>query len=35
MKFYYKYEIPKTGALAEVLMDKQALTMTDEDELFG
>ncbi len=35
MKFYYKYEIPKTRALAEVLMDKQALTMTEEDELFG
>lgn len=34
MKFYFKYEIPKTKALAEVLMDKQVLTTTVEKQLF-
>lgn len=34
MKFYFKYEIPKTKALAEVLMDKQALTMADDQKVF-
>ncbi len=34
MKFYYKYEIPKTKALAEVLMDKQALTMAEDQKVF-
>jgi butyryl-CoA dehydrogenase len=34
MKFYFKYEIPKTKALAEVLMDKQALTMEQDQKVF-
>ena len=34
MKFYFKYEIPKTRALAEVLMDKEVLTTSVEKHLF-
>ena len=34
MKFYFKYEIPKTRALAEVLMDKQALTLSQDEKVF-
>ncbi|MGB5203991.1 MAG: acyl-CoA dehydrogenase [Eudoraea sp.] len=34
MKFYFKYEIPKTKALAEVLMDKHVLTTANENQLF-
>ena len=34
MKFYFKYEIPKTKALAEVLMDKDVLTTANENKLF-
>jgi butyryl-CoA dehydrogenase len=34
MKFYFKYEIPKTKALAEVLMDKDVLTTANEKKLF-
>jgi butyryl-CoA dehydrogenase len=34
MKFYFKYEIPKTKALAEVLMDEQILTTSLEKQLF-
>ena len=34
MKFYFKYEIPKTKALAEVLMDKDVLTTANENQLF-
>ncbi|WP_299160797.1 acyl-CoA dehydrogenase [uncultured Eudoraea sp.] len=34
MKFYFKYEIPKTKALAEVLMDKNVLTTANENQLF-
>lgn len=34
MKFYFKYEIPKTKALAEVLMDEQILTTSVEKQLF-
>ncbi|WP_297694995.1 acyl-CoA dehydrogenase [uncultured Eudoraea sp.] len=34
MKFYFKYEIPKTRALAEVLMDEQILTTSVEKQLF-
>ena len=34
MKFYFKYEIPKTKALAEVLMDKDVLTTASENQLF-
>jgi butyryl-CoA dehydrogenase len=35
MKFYFKYEIPKTKALAEVLMDEQVLTTSVEKQLFS
>ncbi|MBT8180346.1 MAG: acyl-CoA dehydrogenase [Eudoraea sp.] len=34
MKFYFKYEIPKTRALAQVLMDKEVLTTSVEKQLF-
>jgi len=34
MNFYFKYEIPKTKALAEVLMDEQVLTTSVEKQLF-
>ncbi|WP_297703660.1 acyl-CoA dehydrogenase [uncultured Eudoraea sp.] len=34
MKFYFKYEIPKTKALAEILMDKHVLTTANENQLF-
>jgi len=34
MKFYFKYEIPKTKALAEVLIDKDVLTTANENKLF-
>ena len=35
MQFYFKYELPKTTGLAEVLMDKQALTLKTEKEVFS
>lgn len=35
MQFYFKYELPKTSGLAEVLMDKQALTLKTEKEVFS
>ncbi len=35
MQFYFKYELPKTTGLAEVLMDKQALTVNTEKEVFS
>jgi butyryl-CoA dehydrogenase len=34
MKFYFKYELPKTKALAEVLMDEEALTMAQDTKIF-
>lgn len=34
MKFYFKYELPKTTALAEVLTNKEVLTVTEEDSWF-
>jgi len=34
LKFYFKYELPKTKALAEVLMDPQALTMLQDNKVF-
>jgi len=34
MKFYFKYEIPKTKALVEILMDKHVLTTANENQLF-
>lgn len=35
MKFYYRYELPKTLGLAEVLMDEQALTLNNHKEIFA
>ncbi len=35
MKFFYKYELPKTNGLAEVLMDEEVLTIVGEKELFN
>lgn len=35
MQFYFKYELPKTTGLAEVLMDKQSLTLNTEKEVFS
>lgn len=34
MKFYFKYELPKTNGLAEVLMDDQTLTIGSEHHIF-
>jgi len=34
MKFYFKYELPKTIALAEVLMDEEVLTIAGEKKVF-
>lgn len=35
MKFYFKYELPKTGGLAEILMDEEVLTIAGEKEVFN
>ncbi|RMG24122.1 MAG: acyl-CoA dehydrogenase [Bacteroidetes bacterium] len=35
MKFYFKYEMPKTNALAQTLMDEEVLTIAREKELIG
>lgn len=35
MKFYYKYELPKTTALAEVLMNKEVLTVAADTKMFA
>lgn len=35
MKFYYKYKLPKTTALAEVLMNKEILTVANNDKMFA
>jgi butyryl-CoA dehydrogenase len=35
MQFYFKYELPKTSGLAEILMDKQALTLKTDKEVFS
>ena len=35
MQFYFKYELPKTTGLSEILMDKQALTLNTEKQLFA
>jgi len=35
MKFYYKYELPKTTALAEVLMNKEVLTVASDTKMFA
>lgn len=34
MKFYYKYELPKTTALSEVLMNEEVLTIGKEKKAF-
>ncbi|MEL6917346.1 MAG: acyl-CoA dehydrogenase [Bacteroidota bacterium] len=34
MKFYYKYELPKTNGLAESLMDPEVLTVKTKKEVF-
>lgn len=34
MKFYFKYELPKTTALAEVLTNKEVLTVSEENSWF-
>ena len=35
MKFYFKYELPKTSGLAEILMDEEVLTIAGEKEVFN
>ncbi|WP_103068613.1 acyl-CoA dehydrogenase [Aquimarina sediminis] len=35
MKFYYKYELPKTIGLAETLMDENTLTVADGNKVFN
>lgn len=35
MKFYFKYELPKTGALKETLLDAEVLTIVKEKELIS
>ena len=34
MKFYFKYELPKTGSLAESLMHPDVLTTNSKKEVF-
>lgn len=34
MKFFFKYELPKTNGLAEILTDEEVLTIAGEKELF-
>ena len=34
MKFYFKYELPKTTALAEILMNKEVLTVATDAKMF-
>lgn len=35
MKFYFKYELPKTQGLSEVLMDTEALTLNTDKKIFA
>lgn len=35
MKFYFKYELPKTTALAEILTNKEVLTVAEENSSFA
>ncbi|GAA4271869.1 acyl-CoA dehydrogenase [Aquimarina gracilis] len=35
MKFFYKYELPKTNGLAEILLDEEALTIAGEKEILN
>ncbi|MFK5971654.1 MAG: acyl-CoA dehydrogenase [Flavobacteriaceae bacterium] len=34
MQFYFKYELPKTSALAEILMNTEVLTVTNDKTIF-
>lgn len=34
MRFYFKYELPKTNGLAEILMDEQTLTIGTNEKIF-
>ena len=34
MKFYFKYELPKTTALAEVLLNEEVLTVAADNKMF-
>ena len=35
MKFYFKYELPKTQGLSEILMDNEALTLNTDKKIFA
>ncbi len=35
MKFFFKYEVPKTSGLSEILMDEETLTIADEKEVLN
>ena len=35
MKFYFKYELPKTNGLAETLLDEESLTIAEVKEVFN
>ncbi len=35
MKFFFKYELPKTNALAEILTNEEVLTIAKEKEVFN
>ena len=35
MKFYFKYELPKTAGLSEILLNEQALTLTSGKKIFS
>jgi len=35
LKFYYKYEMPKTNSCAEILMNDEVLTIVEEKELIA
>lgn len=35
MKFYFKYELPKTQGLSEILMDSEALTLNSDKKIFA
>lgn len=35
MKFYFKYELSKTSALAEVLLNKEVLTVENDQKIFA
>ncbi|MGB5355614.1 MAG: acyl-CoA dehydrogenase C-terminal domain-containing protein, partial [Eudoraea sp.] len=34
MKFYYKYELPKTTSLSEILLNKEVLTVDADTKIF-